>query len=151
MKHDEIISIMEKFATLRLGKLSIETDSFKLSIDQQSETIVLPQVQASVPLTTQVAQAPQTTIVESSQESISSYKKIKTPLPGVFYRAASPEKPPFVKVGDMVSKGDIVCLVEAMKMINEIKSPYTGKIVKILPKNEQVISFDEVLFEVEPC
>ena len=74
---------------------------------------------------------------------------IKSPIVGTFYRKPSPEKPPFVNVGDTVSEGDVVCIVEAMKMMNEIKSEYSGKIISILPSDGQPVEFDQTLIIIE--
>ncbi|SHJ77598.1 acetyl-CoA carboxylase biotin carboxyl carrier protein [Hathewaya proteolytica DSM 3090] len=76
-------------------------------------------------------------------------QKIKAPLVGVFYQSQAPGQPPFVEVGKFIKKGDVIGIIEAMKMINEIKSPYTGTVRSILISNEQLISFDEVLMEIE--
>ena len=74
---------------------------------------------------------------------------IKSPIVGTFYRKPSPEKPPFVNIGDTVSEGDVVCIVEAMKMMNEIKSEYSGKIISILPSDGQPVEFDQTLIIIE--
>ena len=74
---------------------------------------------------------------------------IKSPIVGTFYRKPSPEKPPFVNIGDTVNEGDVVCIVEAMKMMNEIKSEYSGKIISILPSDGQPIEFDQTLIIIE--
>ena len=75
---------------------------------------------------------------------------IKSPMIGTFYRSSSPDKPPFIKVGDVVSAGDTVCIVEAMKLFNEIESEVSGRIVKVLVEDKQPIEYDQVLFLVEP-
>ena len=74
---------------------------------------------------------------------------IKSPIVGTFYRKPSPEKPPFVNIGDTVNEGDVVCIVEAMKMMNEIKSEYSGKIISILPSDGQPVEFDQTLIIIE--
>jgi len=75
---------------------------------------------------------------------------IKAPMVGTFYRAPSPQLPPFVNVGDVVKEGQTVCLIEAMKLMNEIKIERPGKIVKILVENGQPVEFDQSMFELEP-
>jgi len=69
---------------------------------------------------------------------------------GTFYRSSSPDKPPFVKVGDTVEVGTVVCIVEAMKLFNEIESEISGKIVNVLIEDAQPVEYDQVLFEVDP-
>ena len=72
--------------------------------------------------------------------------RVLSPMVGTFYAAPSPEKPPFVKVGDKVKKGQTLCIIEAMKLMNEIESDYDGEVVKILVNNEQMVEFGQPLF-----
>jgi acetyl-CoA carboxylase biotin carboxyl carrier protein len=80
----------------------------------------------------------------------SRYVPIKSPMVGTFYRASAPEKPPFVKVGDIVQVGTVVCIVEAMKLYNEIESDQAGRIVKIIAENGTPVEFEQVLFLLDP-
>ncbi len=75
---------------------------------------------------------------------------IKSPIVGTFYRSASPEKPPYVKVGDSINVGDVVCIVEAMKLFNEIESEVSGKIVKVVIDDASPVEYDQVLYMVDP-
>ena len=75
---------------------------------------------------------------------------IKSPIVGTFYRATSPDKPPYVKVGDHIKEGDVVCIVEAMKLFNEIEAEVSGKIVKVMIEDAQPVQYDQVLFMVDP-
>ncbi len=86
---------------------------------------------------------------EKETEADDKYHKIVSPIVGTFYRAPSPDSPPFVKEGDSISKGDTLCIVEAMKVMNKINSDVSGKIVKILPKNEQPVKQGDTLFLIE--
>lgn len=79
------------------------------------------------------------------------YLEIKSPMVGTFYRSASPDKPPFVKVGDKVSSGQAVCMIEAMKLFNEIESEITGTMVKIMVEDAAPVEYDQVLFLIEPA
>jgi len=79
----------------------------------------------------------------------SAYQEVKSPIVGTFYRAPAPEAPPFVQVGSMVEAGSVLCIVEAMKLMNEIESDRAGKIVKILVENGQPVEYDQTLFLVE--
>lgn len=83
-------------------------------------------------------------------ESAGNLLEIRSPIVGTFYRAASPDKPPYVKVGDSVSAGDVVCIVEAMKLFNEIESEVSGKIVKVLIEEAKPVEYDQVLYLVDP-
>lgn len=76
--------------------------------------------------------------------------EIKSPIVGTFYRSSSPEKPPFLKVGDRVEVGQVVCIVEAMKLFNEIESEVSGEIVKVIPEDASPVEYDQVLFLVDP-
>jgi len=76
--------------------------------------------------------------------------EIKSPIVGTFYRAASPEKPPYAKVGDNINVGDVVCIVEAMKLFNEIESEVSGKIVKVMVDDASPVEYDQVLYLVDP-
>lgn len=84
------------------------------------------------------------------QEDTSRYVPIKSPIVGTFYRSPSPEKPAYVKVGDTIEVGTVVCIVEAMKLFNEIESEIAGKIVKIVTDDAQPVEYDQVLFLVDP-
>jgi len=86
----------------------------------------------------------------ASGEDATNYIEVKSPIVGTFYRSASPEKPPYVKVGDTIDKGSVVCIVEAMKLFNEIESEVSGKIVKVVVEDAQPVEYDQVLFLVDP-
>lgn len=79
------------------------------------------------------------------------YIEIKSPIVGTFYRSSSPDKPPFTKVGDMVDKNSIVCVIEAMKLFNQIESGVKGKVVKVLAEDASPVEYDQVLFLVDPA
>jgi acetyl-CoA carboxylase biotin carboxyl carrier protein len=102
----------------------------------------------SVPLQAPVALA---SAVVSAVEDTGRFVKVESPIVGTFYKKPSPDAPSFVKEGDVVSKGDTLCIVEAMKLMNEIESPSSGKIVKILGAEGQVVEFGEVLFLIDPA
>ena len=83
-------------------------------------------------------------------EAGKTYLEVKSPMVGTFYRSSSPEKPPYAEVGSSIKKGDVVCIIEAIKLFNEIESEVTGKIVKVVVDNAQPVEYDQVLFLVEP-
>jgi len=90
-------------------------------------------------------------VAKDQEETISSnVATIKAPMIGTFYRAATEGKEPFVKVGDKIKKGDVLCIIEAMKLFNEIQSEVTGKIVKVMVDNAQAVEYDQPLFLIEP-
>lgn len=88
---------------------------------------------------------------EAPKEDTSRYVEVKAPIVGTFYRAPSPEAEPFVKEGDMVKKGQVLCIIEAMKLMNEIESEVSGVVRKILVSNGEPIEYGQVLFLIEPA
>jgi acetyl-CoA carboxylase biotin carboxyl carrier protein len=95
--------------------------------------------------------APQPAQEETEKESDDSkYITIKSPIIGTFYRKPSPDKPAFVEVGDTIGKGDVLCVIEAMKLFNDIESEVTGKIVKVLVEDSSPVEFDQPLFLIDP-
>ncbi len=85
-----------------------------------------------------------------AEEATGNLLEIRSPIVGTFYRSPSPDKPPYVKVGDSVATGDVVCIVEAMKLFNEIESEVSGKIVKVLIEEAKPVEYDQVLYLVDP-
>jgi acetyl-CoA carboxylase biotin carboxyl carrier protein len=86
----------------------------------------------------------------SSPNDTANYLEVKSPMVGTFYRSTSPEKPPYAKIGDTIDSGSVVCIIEAMKLFNEIESEVSGKIVKVLVEDASPVEYDQVLFLVDP-
>ncbi|MBL4708299.1 MAG: acetyl-CoA carboxylase biotin carboxyl carrier protein [Flavobacteriales bacterium] len=144
-------------------KINIKTPPFKRGIgylDQQQRQVVTHQmipaqmphavaqpVVAAVPAP--VAEAPKA--AAPKEDETANYLEIKSPMIGTFYRRAAPDKPEFAKVGDSIGIGDTVCVIEAMKLFNEIESEVTGKIVKVLVDDTSPVEYDQVLFLVDPA
>lgn len=148
MKLNEIKSIIKDFETSTLTVLQLETDNVKLKLSKNKENNVEQVVQTSdVTASTQMVHNSQTTVPVATTPNLGDLT-IKSPLVGTFYEASSPDAEPFVKVGDVVKKGQVVCIVEAMKIMNEITSSVDGKVTKINFKNGDVVGFDDVLFAV---
>jgi len=95
-------------------------------------------------------EAPAAPAAEEAASKATNYLEIKSPIVGTFYRSSSPDKDPFVKVGDSVATGDTVCIIEAMKLFNEIESEVSGKVVKVLIDDANPVEYDQVLFLVDP-
>jgi acetyl-CoA carboxylase biotin carboxyl carrier protein len=110
----------------------------------ESRVDVMPAVQVAM-ATSPVA------VAAAPQEDLGRFVKVESPIVGTFYRKPSPDADLFVKEGDIVSKGATLCIVEAMKLMNEIESPTSGKIVKILGAEGKVVEFGEVLFLIDPA
>lgn len=109
---------------------------------------VVTEAPASVPAENK--EVPAASNKEGGDNAATDYIEVRSPIVGTFYRSASPEKPPYIKVGDVISKGDVVCIVEAMKLFNEIESEVSGKVVKVIVDDAQPVEYDQVLFLVDP-
>lgn len=144
-------------------ELSIRTQHFNKG--KQTETFVqslpvssapsTPAVQANVPdngegKPSQQDDSNPDISPKSDDGSAEKLIPIKSPIVGTFYRSSSPEKPPYVKVGDTVKVGDVVCIVEAMKLFNEIESEVSGKVVQVLVDDVSPVEYDQVLFMLDP-
>jgi len=112
------------------------------------------QVQPQMPVQQAPAPAPQETAAPKEEakptEDTSKYVTVKSPIIGTFYRKPSPDKPVFAEVGDTIKEGDVLCVIEAMKLFNEIESEVSGKIVKVLVDDSSPVEFDQPLFLVDP-
>jgi acetyl-CoA carboxylase biotin carboxyl carrier protein len=149
-KIQELVKLITK---TNIGEISIEEKDFKITIRQKKEAtqnFAAPQFQQA-PQNLPPAAVPKT---ETPQEELilkaDTLVTIKSPMIGTFYRQAGPGKPIFVNVGDDIATGTIVCIIEAMKLFNEIESEVTGKIVKVLVEDASPVEFDQPLFLVEP-
>ena len=150
MDTKEIQRLLDYIAKSPLAEVSIETEGLKVSVKKHSSAAPVVQMSA--------APAPAPTIAYSEEASAPTAPSIsstdhlytvKSPMIGTFYRAAGPDKENFIEVGSMVEPGKTVCMIEAMKLFNEIDSEVTGKIVKILVENATPVEFDQPLFLVE--
>ncbi|GGC24567.1 acetyl-CoA carboxylase, biotin carboxyl carrier protein [Parapedobacter defluvii] len=151
----QIQDLIKFVAKSGVNEVSIEEEDFKITIKtNQAPTYVTatvptaPQVQPAATVPAPAAEAPQPTAPKT--EDTSNYVTIKSPMIGTFYRSPSPDKPVFVNVGDEITAGKVVCIVEAMKLFNEIESEVSGRIVKILVDDAQPVEYDQPLFLVEP-
>lgn len=138
-----------------VNEVSIEQKDFKITI-KTNETVA-PVINATVPAQTFAAppvsplpSAPTPEPAAAPAPEATNYITIKSPMIGTFYRSAAPEKPLFVNVGDEINSGSVLCIIEAMKLFNEIESEVSGRIVKILVDNASPVEYDQPLFLVEP-
>lgn len=106
--------------------------------------------QVAAPAVSAPAMPPVAEVQPPSSDADKKYVEIKSPMVGTFYAAPAPDAPPYVKVGDKVSVGQVVCIVEAMKLMNEIESEVTGSIAKVMVENAQPVEFGQVLFLINP-
>lgn len=155
MKAKEIQDLIDFISNSGLAEVKIETDEFKLSIKKYSEapTVKLEAAPIAAPVTAAApaSPAPSTPTPTAPKEDSSKLVEIKSPMIGTFYRTSNPDADPFVGVGDSVTAGQTVCIIEAMKLFNEIESEVSGKIVKVLVENATPVEYDQPLFLVDPA
>ncbi|HYG19889.1 MAG TPA: acetyl-CoA carboxylase biotin carboxyl carrier protein [Ohtaekwangia sp.] len=160
MKTSEIRDLIDFISKTGLNEVDIETKELKLHVKREpdqkvfksSSAMVAPLATQAIPAAPAVASTPQTKTEKPAAE-ISTGKKtveIKSPMIGTFYRSATPDSPAFVSVGDKITKGQTVCIIEAMKLFNEIESEFSGTIIKAMVENATPVEYDQVLFVVEP-
>lgn len=167
MELKEIQNLIKFVAKSGASEVKLEMDDVKITIrtgsGEKETTIVhqaspipsMPQVtQSAPPAQQQETSAPEPAATETKPAEKSSddnYVTIKSPIIGTFYRKPSPDKPVFAEVGDSVKEGDTLCVIEAMKLFNEIESEVSGKIVKVLVDDATPVEFDQPLFLVDPA
>jgi acetyl-CoA carboxylase biotin carboxyl carrier protein len=159
METKDIQKLIDFISQSGLDEVNIETSELKLAIKRYSNVApaasqaysapVAVQTPVAVPQATPTA-APTPVAVQAPIAEASNLVTIKSPMIGTFYRTAGPDKPSFVEVGDDFEVGKVVCIIEAMKLFNEIESEISGKIVKVLVENATPVEFDQPLFLVEP-
>ena len=154
----EIQNLIKFVAKSGTSEVKLETDDFKITIKTGSgETVTTVVQQAAVPMQQPVIAAPaqeavpvQAAAPAAAASDDSKYITVKSPIIGTFYRRPSPDKPLFAEVGQSIAEGDVLCVIEAMKLFNEIESEISGKIVKILVDDASPVEFDQPLFLVDP-
>lgn len=160
MKSKEIRDLIDFISSTGLNEVNIETEEIKLSVvrDPKVKTqsaapiqVQAPAAQAApaaiaAPAAPTSAPAPAT----EASEAATNYLEVKSPMIGTFYRSSNPESPSLVSVGDKIESGQTVCIVEAMKLFNEIESEVSGTIVKVMVENASPVEYDQVLFLVDP-
>ncbi|MCD6013657.1 MAG: accB [Flavipsychrobacter sp.] len=163
MEYKQIQELIKTINKSNISELTVEEGDFKITIKQetaQPQYVAVPQVQAPVhhvaapqpatsapaPVATPAAPASAPAAAPATGNGIT----IKSPMIGTFYRSPSPDKPVFVNVGDEVKAGQVLCIIEAMKLFNEIESEVSGILVKVLADDSSPVEYDQPLFLVEP-
>lgn len=173
MDYKAIINLMKEMNHTDLTKLEIEEEGVRICLEKASNVVTVSQ--ASIPQMNmnsvypinpmsmipmqqpavaaqdlgQTSQANETLTLSENQAEEVNCKKIVSPMVGTFYVSSSPDKPAFVKVGDKVKKGQTVCIIEAMKLMNEIESEHDGEVVKILVNNEEMVEYGQPMFLIK--
>ena len=160
MKTSEIRDLIDFISKSGLNEVNIETNELKLNVKREpdqkvfkSTPVIAPMAAAPAVAAAPVAAPSAPAAKAAPAAEAASGKKtsdIKSPMIGTFYRSGNPDTPPFVSVGDKVTKGQTVCIIEAMKLFNEIESEVSGTIVKVMVENASPVEYDQVLFVVEP-
>ena len=155
----EIQNLIKFVQKSGVEEVKIERDDFKITIKTKSvapQHLIVEDVPTpvSIPASQQPTQSVQEVNIQETTQSVNLENDnqviVKSPIIGTFYRKPSPDKPSFVEVGQSIAKGDVLCVIEAMKLFNEIESDFTGKIVKILVDDQSPVEFDQPLFIIDP-
>ena len=151
MDSRDLFEIIDKFEASDLNRLSVSDRDFSLEVERggQPSTCSMPQASGQAPASTQ-----QPTVAlgnNTAEVPASNAVQVKSPLVGTYYEAPDPNSEAFVQIGQTVEKGQTLCIIESMKMLNELKSPTKGKITSIYGCNGEMTEFNQLLFEVEPC
>jgi len=158
MNLKEIQNLIKFVAKSGATEVKLEMNDVKITIRTgeghvKGETTIIQQLPTVVPQAAPQPQVETTTPVETDKDSASEdskYITVKSPIIGTFYRKSAPDQPSFAEVGDNIKEGDVLCIIEAMKLFNEIESEVTGKIVKVLVDDATPVEFDQPLFLVDP-
>jgi acetyl-CoA carboxylase biotin carboxyl carrier protein len=162
MKAKELQDLIDFIAKSGLNKVNIETEEFKISVQREPNTRVVSSgaAPAAAPAPTPAAAAPAApaaapaapaaTPTPAAPSADASYVPLKSPMIGTFYRSSGPDSPVFVQVGDLVEKGQVICIIEAMKLFNEIEAEQSGRVVKAMVENASPVEYDQPLFLIEP-
>jgi acetyl-CoA carboxylase biotin carboxyl carrier protein len=167
MKPKELQELIDFIAKSGLNKVDIETEEFKLSVKREPDAPKIQYVTGEAPAAAALAPAPAAVAPAAAAPALlaaaaapeaakaaasedSRYIMVKAPMIGTLYRSATPDSAPFVNVGDEIKKGQVICIIEAMKLFNEIEAEVSGKVVKILVENSSPVEYDQPLFLVDP-
>jgi acetyl-CoA carboxylase biotin carboxyl carrier protein len=149
MKVQEIETIVKLMSENDLTEFNIEAEEYKLCIKRGGNTIVAAPASVAVAAPVAAAAVAPAAVEAPAAKAADPAKQITSPLVGTFYRSASPDSAPFVQVGSKVTEDTTVCIIEAMKVMNEVKAEKSGIIKEILVDNAQAVEFGQVLFVIE--
>ena len=151
MKVKEIEGLIDFIAKSGLEEVNIETEQIKLAVKRNAPVVqpIAPEAPRA-PVPEKASQAASSAPAPASEPASSHYVEFKAPMIGTFYQAPNPDAPPFVQVGDRIEKGQQLCVIEAMKLFNEIEADMAGTIVKVLVDDASPVAYDQPLFLIDP-
>ena len=153
MNYEEIKKIIDEMGSANINELNLEfPEGVKISMKKNSDTVFQNKNIVQTSIETPINNTEILTKIEEKQEKQEkqeNHKSIKSPMVGTFYGSSTPTSKPFVKVGDIIKRGQVVCIIEAMKLMNEIESEYDGEITEICAKNEDVVEYGRPLFKIK--
>ncbi len=165
MEYKQIQELIKTINKSNISELSIEEGDFKITIRQEATAqaqfipvqqmpvqVAMPQPapQAALPAASAPAPAAEKPAAPAAAPAAGNTVTIKSPMIGTFYRSPSPDKPVFVNVGDEIKAGQVLCIIEAMKLFNEIESEVSGRVVKVIADDSSPVEYDQPLFLIEP-
>lgn len=149
---DIALELMDALAAKKLGEVEIELDDAKIKIKAAEPAPVIaaaPAVAAPAAASAAAPAAESADAAPAAEEQLPAGTQVKSPLVGTFYSSPSPDEPPFVLVGQQVKEGDTLCIIEAMKIMNEIKAPCDGKVIRIMAQPGDMVEYNQVLCVIE--
>lgn len=159
MEYKQIQELIKAINKSNISELSVKQGDFEITIKQAQTVNETQFVAVQAPMPMAMPAAPQPAAISSAPAAPAAAPAagdtagtvVKSPMIGTFYRSSSPDKAPFVNVGDEVKAGQVLCIIEAMKLYNEIESEFSGRIVKVLADNSSPVEYDQPLFIIEPA
>ena len=156
MDYKDIKKLIDDMGNSNLDSLEIEfPEGIKISMTKNTgkKVVIAPRepniIEGSAPMTPPALREDRGTALVDVKKEDENYKIVKSPMVGTFYASSAPDKDPFVKVGDKVHKGQVLCIIEAMKLMNEIESEFDGEIVEICVNNEDIVEYGKPLFKIK--
>ncbi|NLK20882.1 MAG: acetyl-CoA carboxylase biotin carboxyl carrier protein [Epulopiscium sp.] len=150
MDYKSIEQLIKTMDGTNLTHLEIEKDGLKIKIKKEKEMVSISSIEPKIQTIKEINPIKEETLVEvTPKEEIKEGTIVKSPIVGTFYNSPSPEANPFVEVGSRVKKGDTLCIIEAMKLMNEIEADTDGEVVEVFVKNEELVEYNEPLFRIK--
>ena len=148
---DIALQLMDALASKKLGEVSIEAEGVKIRVKASAPAPVIAAAPAASPAPASQSAAPAASAESETApaDDIPAGTQVKSPLVGTFYSSPSPDEPPFVLAGQEVKEGDTLCIIEAMKVMNEIKAPCSGKVVRIMAQPGDLVEYNQLLCVIE--